>query len=396
MRSWPGKFVLACGTISLLAQVPASPQAASPLQPAIALLDSSDASQWQTWTQGTGWHIIAPHVQEGANIDARVEAIQKVIEGAIQTGGVDRQRIYLAGRGGSAAAVFYAISQLPDLWAAAVAVGGSPQPAIDSGRLYAANFSNVPVLWVASASEDAAIAGRLRAAAIPLEWRSESSAKVAEILEWLARHSRVEYPSSIDCETHSPAFARCYWIQMTKFDPAERNDVLDSTRIAPTDTAALDLGGFGFRPGDPGPGVLVSYLPKDYSGKLKMGDRIVALDGRKIEDAREYVQTMAQIKEERPAVAMIERGKEHIRIETRIVLPQRPVKLTARVQARYVAADDEIQIVSRVVTAMRVTIPAQWTPVWLNWNGVQLEKLEAGGCRLLTVDKGFENAGPCP
>ena len=31
---------------------------------------------------------------------------------------------------------------------------------------------------------------------------------------------------------------------MTKFDPAERNDVLDSTRIPGGTGAALDLGGF--------------------------------------------------------------------------------------------------------------------------------------------------------
>ena len=395
MRSWPGKFVLACGTISLLAQVSPAQSAAAP-QPAIALVDSTDAAQWQTWTQGTGWHILAPSAGPEATIDARIEALEKLIDEAIQTGGVDRKRIYLAGRGGSSAAVFYAISQRPDLWAAAVAVGGSPRAAIDSGRLYAANFTNVPVLWIASAAEDAATAEKLRAAGLPLEWRSGSAAKIGEILEWLSAHSRADYPSNLDCETNSPAFASCYWIQMTKFDPAERNEVLDSTRIAPTDTAALDLGGFGFKPGDPGPGVLVSYLPKGYSGKLKPGDRLVALDGRKIADAQEYVQTMAQVKEERPATVMVERGKEHIRIETRIVLPQRPVRLTARVQARYVAAEDEVQIISRVVTGMRVTIPAQWTPLLLNWNGVPLEKIEAGGCRLLTIDKGLENAGPCP
>ncbi len=60
---------------------------------------------------------------------------------------------------------------------------------------------------------------------------------------------------------------------MTKFDAAERNDVLDSTRIGGGNGAALDLGAFGFKVDEPGPGVLVTSLPEKYPGPLKMGDR---------------------------------------------------------------------------------------------------------------------------
>ena len=73
---------------------------------------------------------------------------------------------------------------------------------------------------------------------------------------------------------------------MTKFDASERNDVLASTRIAGGAGAALDLGGFGFKTDEPGPGVLVTSLPEKYTGPLKMGDRLVALDGKPIENAR--------------------------------------------------------------------------------------------------------------
>ena len=52
------------------------------------------------------------------------------------------------------------------------------------------------------------------------------------------------------------------------------NDVLPSTRLQGSNGAALNLGGFGYKPDDPGPGVLVSMLPDKYSGPLKMGDRI--------------------------------------------------------------------------------------------------------------------------
>ena len=53
-------------------------------------------------------------------------------------------------------------------------------------------------------------------------------------------------------------------------------------------------------------------------------------------------------------------------------------------------------IVSRAVTEMRVTIPRQWVPAVLNWNGVPLEKLESPGCRLLTIEKALQRAAACP
>src|SRR5205814_1208980 len=102
-------------------------------------------------------------------------------------------------------------------------------------------------------------------------------ANAAGVIQWLGQHKRDAFPMEIDCETNAPTFARCYWIQMTKFDAAERNDVLASTRIAGSNGAALDLGGFGFKLDEPGPGVLVTNLPEKYSGPLKAGDRLVAI-----------------------------------------------------------------------------------------------------------------------
>ena len=145
-----------------------------------------------------------------------------------------------------------------------------------------------------------------------------------------------------------------------------------------------------------GPGVLVSTLPDKYSGPLKVGDRIVALDGREIADPRRYSDLMAQVKEQRAAVVLVQRGKDRMRIETSIVLPKRAPVVTARVQAQYLSEDHEIQIVSRAVTQMQVTVPRQWVPAVLNWNGVPLEKLDAPGCRLLTIEKALQNAAACP
>ena len=71
-------------------------------------------------------------------------------------------------------------------------------------------------------------------------------------------------------------------------------------------------------------------------------------------------------------------------------------EVTARVQAKYLPEDHEVQIVSRAVTEMRVTVPRQWVPVVLNWNGVPLEKLDTPGCRLLSIVKALQNAAACP
>lgn len=396
MRSWSRKFALACGTISLLFCDRAVAQAVPAKAPVIALLDSGDLPQWQSWTKDTGFQVITAAVEPNTAIDTRVQALEKAVLAAIQNGSADSSRVYLAGRGEDAAAVFYTISRMPDLWAAGAAIGGSPRAAIDSGRFYTANFGNVPVLWVGGAPEDGTMADRFRELGLALDFRAADSTTVGAILQWLAQHTRAEYPSAIDCETNSQAFARCYWIQMTKFDAAERNDVLASTLVRPVLGAALDLGGFGFKKDEPGPGVLVSYLPPKYSGPLKMGDRIVALDGRDIPDATRYLELMARITEERDAVAMVQRGKEHIRLETRIILPKAAPVTTARVQAKYLPEEKEIQIVSRTVTEMRVEIPAQWVPAVLNWNGVPLENMDAAGCRVLSIEKEIEKASRCP
>jgi hypothetical protein len=86
-----------------------------------------------------------------------------------------------------------------------------------------------------------------------------------------------------------------------------------------------------------------------------------------------------------------------MRIETRVIVPPREFMVTSRVQARFVPEDREIQIVSRTVTEMRVTIPPAWAAdTRLFWNGLSLEKIERPGCLLLTEDKELLRAAPCP
>jgi predicted esterase len=370
--------------------------------PAVALLDASDAPQWTAWVEAAGWKVIVPAATASSaataanNIDARVQALAAAVHEAASSGAVDPGRVYVAGRGEGAASVFYAISRLPDVWAAGAAVGGSPQPAIDTGRIFAANFTNAPVLWVSGGANDEALAEKLKSHGMNLEWRSAAGLSPSAAIEWLGRHARQPYPATVDCETNSPTFASCYWLQPAKFDVNERNDVLPSTRIVAGSAAVLDLGGFGYKPDDPGPGIQVSYLPEKYSGPLKMGDRIVEIEGKSIAGARQYREIMGKYNEEKRVTVMVQRGKNRERLETRVVAQRFDASPTARVQGKYDIDDKLVLVISRTVTEMRVTIPDQWAGAGLMWNGLSMEKIEKPGCILLTIDQELLHAAACP
>jgi hypothetical protein len=390
LRNSSKKFAAVCATISALA----AGRLAAAGSPAIALLDAVDAAQWKTWVEPAGWKVIAPTAQAN-NIDARVQALTAAVRDAETNGGVDANRVYMAGRGDAAAAVFYTISRTPDLFAAGVALGGSPQPALESGRVFAANFTNTPVLWASTGANDEAFAGKLKSADVNLEWRSATGLETVTVLEWLSRHTRDSYPPTADCETNSPTFASCYWLQPVKFDVGERNDVLPSTRVVATMRAALDLGGFGYKPDDPGPGIQVTFLPEKYGGPLKMGDRIVEVEGKSIADAKAYGEMMSRFHEEKAVIVMVQRGNRRERMETHLVVPRIDAAPTARVQGKYEADDKLVLIISRTVTELRVTIPEQWVGSGLLWNGLALEKIEKPGCVLLTIDKELLHASDC-
>jgi len=407
LRNWPKRFALACGIISLLGGELARAQGDLPMPvrapstpsgtPAIAVIDPSDAPQWENWSKELGWKVIVPPAPpQGASFDTRIQALDTAVQEAIKNGGVDRERIYLAGRGDTSAWVFYTVSRNPDPWAAAVALGGSPESALQTGRIFAINFTNVPVLWASASADDSALADKLKGSGLNLEWRSASTITNAAVFDWLRSHHRDAFPASIDCETNSQTFGRCYWIQMTKFDPTERNDVLPPTRLTSGSGASLDLGNFGFKPDDPGPGILISFLGEKYSGPLKMGDRILELEGKPIQSARQYLETMNKQVENRRAVIMIQRGKDRIRVETTIVVPKHDLGPTARVQARYDAETKQIEVNSRMLTEMKVTVPQQWLPVGLNWNGLSIEEINKPGCVLLKMEKELLHAAVCP
>lgn len=381
---------------ALLLLLLALPALAQMGKPPLLVLLGGDTAAWQSWCREHGWQFIEPWSQIAEeNPDVRVKALGAKVEESIKRLGVDDARVYLAGQGDTASTVFYVASRIPSWWAAAVAVGGTPRPAMDTNRLFAANTTNVPVLWV-TAKEGEDLARKLSGSGFNLEWRTEAAAKVADIFAWLGGHRREEFPATADCETGTPLFPHCYWVEMTRFDAGERNDALESTRVPPVGSgAALAIGPFGYRANEPGPGVLVGWLPEKYAGPLKPNDRIVELGGKGVRDGAQYAQMMDQFKEEKPVVVMVTRGKQRLRLETNIVFPKREEPVTARVEARYLPELHEVEVLSRSVTQMRLALPAAWLPAAISWNGTEVAKAEAAGCWLLDEEKELLRARRC-
>ncbi len=368
--------------------------AAQTKEPVVAIMDPSDAAQWRGWANGLGWRVAMDESTQGS-VDERVLGLEKVVRGMLTDPGVDASRIYLVGRATSSPAVFYAASHVPDLWSAAVMVGGSPQEAIDTGRIFTANLSHVPILWAGAAADDAALAEKIKAAGVKLEFLAKGSLTGSELEQWLRPRTREEYPETIDCEVTALAFGHCYWTETVKFDPQERNDLLRSTQLRPRSGAALQLRGFRYSPDDPGPGLTITSVEPAFGTQVRVGDRITALDGKPVENARQFEKMLDGVAEERNAVVMVERGKDRRRIETRIIVPRRDPVVTARVQAKLVREVDTIEIISRQVSALRVNVPRQWVPVAVNWNGLGMEKVSEPGCVELWIEKELLRSGKC-
>src|SRR5690242_2247346 len=188
-KNWPSGFVRGCAAISLLG-ISAAAQTPPAKTPAIALIDPTDAVQWQNLTREVGWQVIAPPVAANTDPDQRALALKSAVEAAISAGTTDPARVYLAARGDASPLVFYTISRVPDLWAAGVAIGGSPKFAVDTNRIFTANFTNVPVLWI-SGEEGREEANKLKDAKLNLEWKPVTQAAgAAVVIEWLAAHHR--------------------------------------------------------------------------------------------------------------------------------------------------------------------------------------------------------------
>jgi hypothetical protein len=338
---------------------------------------------WRKETSPRGWRLAmlpVPPINE-----VSVKALEALLEDLRGRAPFDPRKVYLAGRGDFAAGVFFAISRAPHLWAAGVAVGGDAKAAVNTDRLFAANAQLVPILWMVHSSQRAAVEParrKLQAANFPFTFDDAQNP-----FAFLAQHSREEFPAKVDCETGNRMFVRCYWMEATGIDPSRRNDAIRSTRVTPDLLASLDLGGFGYQPGKPGPGVLVEWLPPNYSGPLQLNDRIVAISGKTVHDSREYVEMMEQERAERPAAIMVERGKERIRLQTRVLMPKREEVITVRMQGEYLPQSNDLFIVSRGVSEAKITLPERWVPANINWNGQPITRVDAAGCYVISEGK---------
>jgi hypothetical protein len=183
-------------------------------------------------------------------------------------------------------------------------------------------------------------------------------------------------------------------VEVTQFDPKKRNDVLPSTRVRPGTGASLDLGGFGYDPKAPGPGLLVAWLPDNYKGPLKLNDRILAVSGREIANSRDYMEFIDTVPDAKQTSVMVQRGQDKIRLETRIILPVREQNITARVQAEYIPAQKEIMLITRSVAGIKVKVPESWQVARILWNGSELTVAKPG-CLLLTDREGEATSQPC-
>jgi hypothetical protein len=319
------------------------------LAPLLVTLDSWEG--WKSAAAERGWQWLS-YEKEACN-DAAAKGLESLVS---QRANIDRSRVYLIGRGDSAACVFYNASRLPDLWAAAVAVGGDVQRAIETNKIFEANLQAVPILWVTQPDP----ARRRPAGTVERE-----QATVQNAIDFLAGRHRVQWPEKIDCETGNPNFLRCFWLEIARVDLARRNDALPSSRLNPGSGAKL--------------------LP----GPIKPDDRILSINGR------DPARFLADAREEKNVAVMVQRGKERLRLETKTVIPPREEGATVRVQAEVQPEAKEILIITRGIAQLRLTLPPQWAPGTVNWNGVASVKLEAPGCHLLAEAGGSVTAAPC-
>jgi hypothetical protein len=316
------------------------------------LLVTLDA--WEGWKPATaerGWQWMT--FEQDACNDTAVKALEAQIA---QRPDVDRSRVYLLGRGDSAACAFYAVSRLPDLWTAAVAVGGDPARAIETNRLFAANLSMVPMLWVVKPDS-------MRRKIPGVEEREQATIKDA--LDFFASKQRDQWPLKIDYETGSTKFLRCFWLEITKVDVTKRNDAVPISRISPGTGARLAPGSF------------------------KPDDKILAINGK---DPKEFLE---EARQEKDVAVMVQRGKDRVRVAAKVVIPVREEGLTVRIQAEVQPESKEILLLSRGITGLKLNLPERWAPATANWNGQGSVKMETPGCYLLGGNGTTVTVAPC-
>ena len=101
--------------------------AQTPKSPLLVLL-GGDTKTWQAACAERGWQFLEPPADSaGKSADQRIKALAAAVEDTGKRLPVDANRVYLAAQGASVSTLFYVAARMPDLWAAAAAIGGSPR-----------------------------------------------------------------------------------------------------------------------------------------------------------------------------------------------------------------------------------------------------------------------------
>ncbi len=313
---------------------------APPNAPVAVILDSKP----ERWAVPADWMTLAPQVD--ALSDLGIKMVEVMLSDAAKRTNVNFSRVYLLGE---SQFVTFGVSRLPDVWAAAAWMGGDVKLAIATNKIFSGNGALIP----------------------KLEAKSEK-----EAIEFVEKQEQLPMPAKVDCETGNQAFTRCYYLQITKFDMRMMNQALGTTRISSGPQVSLAIGNFAYTPD------LEITKPV---GPLKMGDRILAVNGKEVNEHNAYEQLIARLNEDREVTLTVQRGKQRVRIETTAKIAKREEPLSARIQAEYFPDSKELLVISRAVGEFVVQLPRPWTGATINWNGVEVNKNTAAGCWVVSM-----------
>ena len=313
---------------------------AQPNAPVAVILDAKP----DRWPVPVEWMKLVPQVDALSDIGVKVTEL--MLADAAKRTNVNWNRLYLLGE---AQFVTFAVSRIPDIWAAAASVGGDAKFAFATNKIYTANSQLVP----------------------KLEAKSEKDA-----IDFVAKQETTPMPPKVDCETGNQAFTRCYFLQIVKFDMRMMNQALGTTRVNSGPQVYLAIGQFAYSSD------MEVTTPM---GPLRVGDRIVAFNGKDVNDHNEYERLLAKMNEERSVTLTVQRGKQRQRIETSAKVAKREEPLSARIQAEYSVESKELLIISRAVAEFVVQLPRPWSGATINWNGVEVSKNTAAGCWVVAM-----------
>jgi hypothetical protein len=313
---------------------------AEPNSPVAVILDAKP----DRWPVPAEWMKLVPQVD--ALTDIGVKVVELMLADAAKRTNVNWNRVYLLGE---AQFVTFAVSRIPDICAAAASVGGDAKLAIATNKIYTANSQLVP----------------------KLDAKSEK-----EAIDFVGKQETMPMQPKVDCETGNQAFTRCYYLQITKFDPRMINQALGTTRVNPGPLVRLAIGQFGYTP---------DIEVTKAMGPLKTGDRIIAFNGKEVNDHNEYERLLARMNEDQAVTLTVQRGKQRQRIETSAKVAQRDEPLSGRIRGEYSVESKELLVISRAVAEFAIQLPRPWSGATINWNGVEVSKNTAAGCWLVSI-----------